>query len=356
MANQALDAPRYTGFFVDPEDILIETDPTHPLFDPQAAEAQLDERIARQFLAIGVQQDTLAVKRNDKLVAIDGRHRILHARLANKIAKAEGTDPIKIRVYLKKGTDKELAGITLATDVRKKFDPIKHAQKIQRYLDGGHTIQEAAAALCISDSTIQNRLALLTLSSPAQQAVKDGYVSMTEAVEELKGLTEDAQSAKLASWKFARTKVETTDQGDGTVTTKLVVAKTRAKKAKPGKRALVQAYEFLKGQETAKSKVQAQLLGWVLGKVTAQALAEEIADFPIPVKKPKRAKKKAVKQEAPAAALKSGPEPEPSPAPTAKSITDAATQNGAPAAVTLETEPKSDEPKTVSSGKDSLPW
>lgn len=283
--KKALDRPSYSGFWLSPSEILIETDPGHPLYDPQAVQTGPDDRIARNYLAFGVIVEVQATKREDgKVVTLDGRHRIVNARRAEEIAKAEGLDPPKVKVFLRKDQDegKTLAAISLATDVRKKPDHLREAQRIQHFMSLGYTVEDAALALAVSKATIQNRLALLELSPEVQKAVKSGIASPNEALA-LKDKTPEEQKAAVEQLKTERTETVTDEK---TGATKTVVKKTKKAKAKPGPKLIQKIYE----DSPVDEKIQA-VLGWVLGKVSQAKVAELVRGFPAPEKKAKKAKK-----------------------------------------------------------------
>lgn len=192
----------------DPDDLVIVTDPKHPLYDerhdPNApGYLPLDENSVRNVMTFGVLETILVRKEGAKpdgtpiVVVADGRSRVRWAREANKRLREQGAETIRVPAFSKRGDDASLMGMMItANEVRKDDGPLVKAKKVQRFLNLGRSEEEAAVAFGVSGQTIKNYLALLECSPAVQSAVERGEIAATVA-KKLSSLPRDEQKSAL---------------------------------------------------------------------------------------------------------------------------------------------------------------
>lgn len=183
---------RTTMTFEDPETIIIvgldttEADKSSPLYD-ERVNMELSEELIASIREHGVQQNVVALEKNGKLVCVDGRQRVRAARELNRRLVEEGAtkddlQKVPVTRYASNGTG--LMGLGIALNEIRYDDsvPIK-AQKLQRYLNLGRSMDDAAKAFGVKISTLQNWLSVLKLNEDLQQQVNDGTLSVNSAVD-----------------------------------------------------------------------------------------------------------------------------------------------------------------------------
>ena len=200
MNKTALKAPRTTAFMVQPEELTLVTEETHPLFDPRV-HLKPDETLIRNIMVYGVLEPVLVRKNGDDIEVLAGRQRVKAAIEANRRLEAEGKVPLRVPCMVKRGQDADLFGVIVSENEQRLEDtPLARADKAQRLIDMGKTEAEAAIAFGVSIRTIKNWLALQDLCAPVRKAVERGQISATAAAE-LAGLARNEQRDRLEELK-----------------------------------------------------------------------------------------------------------------------------------------------------------
>lgn len=183
--KQALDAKRANIFLMDPEDLYLETDPGKAYYDTRVHNG-FEEHVVKGMLRHGVKQTISVVKQGDLVIVVDGRQRVINALEAKRRQLEEGVpenQTIRLRVQVERGSEEKLREVQmLANFHRRAEDPISAAHKIQAYLDGGRTEEDAAEFLGVVVKTIKNRLKLLDLCPEVQAAISSGKVKASKAL------------------------------------------------------------------------------------------------------------------------------------------------------------------------------
>jgi ParB-like chromosome segregation protein Spo0J len=189
MGGQAFDAPRFGGFFLDPDDVKIigidispeEVDgEVHYLYDPRA-HLPLNEAFVRNVMAIGVKKPILVTKIGNNTIVVDGRQR---TKVAREAKKRLGSGTIfRIPALLQKGDEAMLTQISIATnDFTVQPTALEKAKRAQLLLDRGNSLEEVAVMFEVSVKSIQNwTQKLLTLSSPIQEAIEAEVITSSAA-------------------------------------------------------------------------------------------------------------------------------------------------------------------------------
>lgn len=201
MGNQAFDVKRGTAFFFNPNDLVIvgldtKEGKENPLYD-ERVKMPVQDSLVKNIMAYGIIQPVVIVKQGESAMVVDGRQRVRAARRANEIFAERGQEPIMVPAVLRRGEDGLLMGVSLsANENRQGDDPIVQAAKIQRFLDLGRNEEEAAVVFGVTVQTITNRLKLLECAPTVRNAVKDGRLSASAALE-LSGLPSEDQKSAL---------------------------------------------------------------------------------------------------------------------------------------------------------------
>lgn len=210
MAKTAIEAPRESIFRMLPEDITIigiDTDdgPEHPLYD-MTFRHNIHEPLVLNIMDLGVDETISVWKEQEtgRILAVNGRRRILHSREANKRIKAEAaknsSNPVLIRVpaRLRKGGIDHMArlGVALNTN-RMDESPITKAEKVVRMLSrNGGDYQEVAVTIGATVKTVRTYEKLMGLPSKVRNAVNGGKISASAAVK-LDGLPKEEMETTL---------------------------------------------------------------------------------------------------------------------------------------------------------------
>jgi ParB family chromosome partitioning protein len=187
MSKQAFDAKRTNLFMFDPNDLVVigfDTDdgPEHPLYDKRA-KLPVDEKLVLNIMALGKILEHVGVRKNgDKAEVIFGRQRVKACREANKRRALHGYEPLFVPATIERADEsRALEMMVSENEIRKDDGPIDRARKIQKYLDYGHTEDDASKIFGMTAQAIKMQLQLLDLDKSVQKMVESGQVSATAA-------------------------------------------------------------------------------------------------------------------------------------------------------------------------------
>jgi len=187
MAKQLFDAKRSNIFFFDPDDLIVigldTTDgPEHPLYDARA-KLPVDDKLVLNIMALGKILEPVGVRKNGEIVeVIYGRQRVKACREANKRLKASGCEPIFVPAIGERVDNSRAFGMMISENELRRGDaPLTKAQKLQKYIDLGHTEKDASEIFGITLQTAKNWLSLLDLDRSVQKMVESGKITATAA-------------------------------------------------------------------------------------------------------------------------------------------------------------------------------
>lgn len=209
-----------------PEDLVIVTDPKHPLYDERAT-MPLDEGMIANIKRMGVLQPIIVRHNGEKdgrpvVEVVAGRQRVRSAIEANKQLRAEGQPEIYVYAVVQRGNDVKLFEVGISeNEGRQDTDVMNRARNMQRYLDMGRDEDDISVIFKCTKQMVRYTLALLDLHPKVQKAVVDGVISASLASKELSTLEKDAQ-------------VETLEKLIATGVTKGAGALERTKRLKKG--------------------------------------------------------------------------------------------------------------------------
>lgn len=265
-------------FLFDPEDIVIVTDPEHPLYD-ERVKLPVDEAMVRNIMVHGVLQPVGVRKNGDAVECVYGRQRVRCAIEANKRLEAEGKQRVRVRATVVRTKDVgDLMGIFISeNEIRRDELPSVRAEKLQRFIAAGRTHEEAAIVFGVSESTIRNRLALLDIEPAVLKLVDAGTIGETFAAKELSQVPREEQMAKVDELRAAGTL-------NGAAAKENIRRLRENKPAEQKKRTRARdvieaARKRLKKAGTQDALLVAQVLKWVLGEpcmVDVKTVAEAL--------------------------------------------------------------------------------
>lgn len=166
------------------EQLHIVTDPKHNLYDKEAIERPVtEEKIANmerlgQLTPILVWLDGKDPKGHPNVLVVNGRQRLKTIREINKRRKKAGNkELLPIFAVPYKGDDPEEA-MYAANSIHDEDDTITKAKKVKRFIDGGHTENDALVVFGFTRQTFSNMKALMEKATPTlQKAVANGKVT-----------------------------------------------------------------------------------------------------------------------------------------------------------------------------------
>ena len=187
----ALDAPRGSFFWLSPSDPrlkIVGLDTSHkkgdhPLWDSRAFRDISKERIGN-FRHYGIKKSILIrIVDDDNWLVVDGRGRLIGARIIEKEQIAAGESPtLRIKVEVEKGDDKHVFGLARALNTHDADDAITNAENARRYMDDyGASLAEVAQSFGVSEQTVRNWLQLLESTPEVLEAIQAGELTPTAA-------------------------------------------------------------------------------------------------------------------------------------------------------------------------------
>lgn len=175
---------RADAYKIDPDRAIIiglDTDDgeEHELYD-ERIHLPLSPEMVANIKAKGVIEPIQFIFDGDRIVIVNGRRRIMHAREANRQLVAEGEPPLRVPGVSK--SDEHLLGLMVSTNEHRVDDtPMTRAKKLQRMIARGYSLDECAVYFGVSGQTIRNWKALLECAPKVQKAVDTGKISASAA-------------------------------------------------------------------------------------------------------------------------------------------------------------------------------
>jgi len=229
---------RITAYSYNPLDLVIvgldtEAKKGNVLYD-ERLKLKLDEGMIRNIMFHGVHTAIVVRKNGSAVEVVDGKQRVRHARAANERLLAEGKEPILVPAMIRRGNDNDMLGVMIsANELRRNDDIMIKSKKLARYLNMGHTVEEAADQFGVTVPCIKNWEKLSDVSSKVGKAVVKGLISAS-AAGRLSSLSREDQDIKLAEMLAAA--------ANGGPKATAAEAQRQAQKAQNGGEAPVQAW------------------------------------------------------------------------------------------------------------------
>lgn len=203
--KQVLDGSKFTGFWMDPLELVIvgldtdgENQESHFLYDPRV-KLPVSEEFVLNVMTFGVKKPVIVTKLpgDERAYVVDGRQRVRVARIANERLKQMGEPEIRVPTVMQRGEEETLMKVGVITNEFNVQDSlVVRARKAQRLLDRGQALEEIAVAFGVTPKAIQSWVLLLDLSPSIVKAVEGGKLSASAAAH-LRGLSAEEQAKCL---------------------------------------------------------------------------------------------------------------------------------------------------------------
>lgn len=251
----AIDAPRSNLFWLNDDQVVVVTDPSHPLYDERVT-WPLNEAMVISIMRKGVIKPIRIRKSADNLLeVVDGRRRVMHLREANRRLKLAGEPPKQVKAELMKGDDAEAYSICAAANLHEPETPLSRARKAVKMMNQGRSEADVAADIgCTEAHLVNNLLPLVDMSPVVQKAVEQRKMTASAAIQ-LKNKSADEQKAIVAAL-LDNPDADDADETEGqpeTPTGAPVEAPSVAKPAKP-KRVTARRVAAAQGKDVAPRK------------------------------------------------------------------------------------------------------
>jgi len=189
----------------DPDELVIELDPTRPLYQRRGEEPPDAEMVAT-IKSHGVIEPILVVRGDDgRPYVAAGARRTVAARQANRELKKEGLPPKLIPAVFR--GEKGAEGIALKiieNAIRKDLPLTARAEEARLALGAGYSEAQVATWFGVSTATIKNWTEIPHLHASVQKALDAGTVRLTDAVREIGALPKGEQQAALSKIEAER--------------------------------------------------------------------------------------------------------------------------------------------------------
>lgn len=193
-------------FYFEPGTLTIVSDKRHPLYDPRV-ELPVSEAMVQSIMAHGV-IEPVVVRKNGLSKAgkpivevIDGRQRVRATAEANKRLRKNGQEPIRVPTVFRRSDESDAESCAIAAnEIRFSDDPVTRASKLSRYLERGHSEQEAAAAFGLERRHVRELLKIAASSTAVKAALRKGEIGVGVA-KKLAEMPDTAQRKALDDMK-----------------------------------------------------------------------------------------------------------------------------------------------------------
>jgi len=179
---------------VNPMELVIASDPKHPLYDPRATE-ELPEWMIVSIAEVGVKVPIICRKNGDALEVVDGRQRVRAAVEANIRRGQKGMPLLRVPVMVQDIDDKQAAGfIVMLNEIRKADSAYNKAEKAKSLKDRyDMTDAEIAPIFGVSEQAVHGWIAVMNTAPEVVQAIKDRKLRIS-AAKELLSLSREEQA------------------------------------------------------------------------------------------------------------------------------------------------------------------
>ena len=184
-------------FLFDPDDIVLVTEKTHPLYD-ERVNLPVKEWLVKNIMKLGV-REPIEVRQNGTDAAtgrlivecVYGRQRVKAAREANRRLRELGNSAelIKVPAKIVRGNDSTMTGVMISENEQRQDDDIViKAQKLERYLALGNTMEDAEVIFGVTRDTLENWQRVLQLDPAILKKInrtgkRGGGIPMVVAIE-----------------------------------------------------------------------------------------------------------------------------------------------------------------------------
>jgi len=266
------------SFSLDPDEVTLLTDPGQKGYDPRVT-YPLDEEMVQSIMRHGVIIPIVVKRDGNRILPVDGRQRVLHAREANKRLIDQGLQPVRIQAVFRQGEDQRLFLASLAANTFRRQDRVYvMALKAAQALNYGSTADEVAKELRVTTATVENYLKLLQLHPKILNLVKANKLSYTVAMR-LAKLPRDQQVPKFREL----VKAGTTNAN----AVRVVIGGKLERVPPPNRQQLRRVADAVDARAFVLAGTQSQVgdayavLAWVLGRVSTEEALDILPAGPV---------------------------------------------------------------------------
>lgn len=249
-----------------PDQLVVITDKTHPLFDERVF-LPLNESLVLSVTELGILQPVVVRRSGDLFEVVDGRQRVRAAVEANRRLSDGGSDrQILVPITVRRDDDKVSARVmVVANEIRQSDSPVVRARKAQRLLDQGMLMPEVCVSFDMSPTSLTDLLKLLDTSSDIQDMVERGVVPATAASAVAALPREDQKSAMedIRAQGLTVTRQSVKDKVKARQESKRTGTPERAISVAPNKKLIGAVADAYWGDDRQASQHIAELLHWV---------------------------------------------------------------------------------------------
>jgi ParB family chromosome partitioning protein len=194
--------------FFRPEDLVLITDKSHPLYD-ERVEMPLNPAMVRNVCAHGIIEPVVIRRNGDAFEVVAGRQRVRWALAANEILAKDGQELVSVPCKVDRSSDKDQVAILIAeNECRTDDNPVVKLEKLQRLMSLGRDEEQCAVTFAREVSYVKSLLKLSECSPKVISAVRAGKLSLSAAVK-LAGLAREEQDSQLETLEDGATVAET---------------------------------------------------------------------------------------------------------------------------------------------------
>lgn len=146
-----------------------------------------DACLALSIGATRVHEPVLVTRDGSDVIVVDGRRRVVAARVADAMRRAQGGQGVQVPVIVVNGSPGSLAGIMGAcNELRRANTPLARAEVAYRIAsqvggDNGDALRQVALAMGVTTQTARSWIALGELPADLRARIGQGKLTMTKA-------------------------------------------------------------------------------------------------------------------------------------------------------------------------------
>lgn len=146
-----------------------------------------DACLALNIASSRIHEPVLVTRDGDDVIVVDGRRRVVAARVADVMRRAQGGQGVEVPVIVVKGAPGALAGIMGAcNELRRANSPLARAEVAYRIASqvggsNGDAIAQVALSMGVTTQTARSWIALGELPADLRSRIGQGKLTMTKA-------------------------------------------------------------------------------------------------------------------------------------------------------------------------------
>lgn len=145
---------------------------------------EIDDAMVKNIDYHGVLENIIVRKNGEDVEVIDGRRRVIHARVVNEQREKEGRPLLQVPVLVKRGSESDLVGMMISANEIRKDDTISIKSQKAIWLENqGKSPEEIALHFGVTETAVKSWLRFGDLNKDVQTAVEEKKLSASAALE-----------------------------------------------------------------------------------------------------------------------------------------------------------------------------